>query len=1483
MVLRSVVDGASAVVLGAITGGDHTTNDDTDDAFQTGNRWACPDAWCQNGGAGSVDCSGSGSDNLLELPASVFADLRDGSFEIEVASVSSGTGHWASNRAILEISTDLEHASAFTNVIIGNETVVAANASASSSGGITMEYSDPATWSAHTSRSVTFPNAAPLVYEVTRTSTQVSGATYELKGDITVEAGATLMTPPILEIPEGRTLILGGHLMGAQHIVVTGEGARLVLKATASAAFGNIMEVGQFHWRTLTISGGAHLETEDVVQTITARSISLAANEKTGRDSLITARHTLVLRGHHIEIGAEGKINGRGLGYQERQGPGAPRSGTKSDMSGICKAASHGGVGAGQPWSVDDGLGGYGSIRRPTERGSGGWDDGQEGGAAVILEAVDELVLLTEHNRVNLSGSLKAGLNISGDNDDVFNTTHMACPYEAPTPNVPLSFTPAGTTRLLALRFQGARLDTVGPGPSKMAAEDITVINSPTKSMLGLGVAGNNSGVADSYANNWTLSSFLSTSPTNALSTKGNGLQLSTYANAWRVNTAGHGSRTYVAWYKGSQAEATAGADDPTCGVAFFGDYDEQTSYLSFGLDGGYVAVCLAGEASKARGSTLVSDDNWHMLAWVYDDAAKTITAYADVNGTIAAEVTFDATLCGNQGLCRLYTVGNGVLAGGAPYIQAPTALDDIQIYTSALSLSQLQDIRTVYTNNGTTFPVSVHPSGCDNEDKCAAGAHEDVELQIPGCVDGGGGGGDSNCVAARARVICNADANVTNVIVSKWARGRGMYEGQTLRVQQSAVGEATRTGYFTFEVAAEHLTDSATYPTTWPFVDTTTSEMSRGAGFVKIDGEIDVDAKETSTGAGSGGSIQIRSTGSLLGTGILKANGGGAGTAAYGGGGGRISVHCDCDKEDTLVKTAYGGESAKSTAVKRHGGAGTVYTNYTNVPNHVYVGNDGRTRDYLGFNRTLIDDNRGFISPQTHDDNVGTMKTISGISVPTHSETAGFVPDFTLDDDNENSSQLRRDFTSRIPTTLLFATEDPSLDFETSNQTTIHTLEITDGAHVVLTVPELEVGAPSDPTVAAVTRVHRLTGDGYGRLRVSNQTTLIVREEDFDFEFGHEVEATPGETFDLRVHLAIEHGGRVMSPKTVTTGGLGVAMRHQWAGLWSGPENFVLDSNQEMIVAASASTNVGQPGIIELDGSLTVSRGSKVEFKRCDLDSFCDVSVDLTVAKFLNISHQGQLIVGTRMSLACPSISIGESPSAGESALAVKGGKPLTIVGDFLELHARSKIDGNSGGHQVKRVKDGLVHPHWDDVHGYGQGPGSYETQHMDGQRTNTSDEIRLGYGGSHGGVGGYMYIWRTDRGQMKYRGGDPPDNEAGGGTLGYGSYKSPTSMGSAGSPGYEWITYGGDGGAAIAFHLNNAIINGEISVDGGKRRQHRFGSVQDWRGWRCWRQRFVPSQRKSLWYRLHYGKRWRRRDWIDERRWWRRWPHLRRVHWCG
>ena len=82
------------------------------------------------------------------------------------------------------------------------------------------------------------------------------------------------------------------------------------------------------------------------------------------------------------------------------------------------------------------------------------------------------------------------------------------------------------------------------------------------------------------------------------------------------------------------------------------------------------------------------------MLAWIYNRNDNTFTAYADPAGN-DREISLDATPCNSHELCRL-AVGNGIMASGAP-IEAPTALDDIQIYAGALTVSQLQEIRSAY------------------------------------------------------------------------------------------------------------------------------------------------------------------------------------------------------------------------------------------------------------------------------------------------------------------------------------------------------------------------------------------------------------------------------------------------------------------------------------------------------------------------------------------------------------------------------------------------------------------------------------------------------------------------------------------------------------------------------------------------------------------------------------------------------------------
>ena len=67
-------------------------------------------------------------------------------------------------------------------------------------------------------------------------------------------------------------------------------------------------------------------------------------------------------------------------------------------------------------------------------------------------------------------------------------------------------------------------------------------------------------------------------------------------------------------------------------------------------------------------------------------------------------------------------------------------------------------------------------------------------------------------------------------------------------------------------------------------------------------------------------------------------------------------------------------------------------------------------------------------------------------------------------------------------------------IDVGAFNQTTIHTLEIIDGAFVVLAAPGLEPGSLSDAKVASVTSVNRLEGDGTGRLRIVDDSTMIIK-----------------------------------------------------------------------------------------------------------------------------------------------------------------------------------------------------------------------------------------------------------------------------------------------------------------------------------------------------------------------------------------------------
>ena len=169
-------------------------------------------------------------------------------------------------------------------------------------------------------------------------------------------------------------------------------------------------------------------------------------------------------------------------------------------------------------------------------------------------------------------------------------------------------------------------------------------------------------------------------------------------------------SRTYIAWYKGSdQTQKEDLGDAESCAVPVFGD-PTLFSTMGLGLQDGKIAVCNKGKG--ARGVTDLTDGEWHMLAWVFDsgNTCGGVTAtrmYAgDLAGNFGLEkehcTTYDCqcTTCLTNTYCTLDRIGVG-----HPSQQSPSALDGIQIYEVALTEAQLEEI---YDTGLNTFAAAM-------------------------------------------------------------------------------------------------------------------------------------------------------------------------------------------------------------------------------------------------------------------------------------------------------------------------------------------------------------------------------------------------------------------------------------------------------------------------------------------------------------------------------------------------------------------------------------------------------------------------------------------------------------------------------------------------------------------------------------------------------------------------------------------------------
>ncbi len=207
---------------------------------------------------------------------------------------------------------------------------------------------------------------------------------------------------------------------------------------------------------------------------------------------------------------------------------------------------------------------------------------------------------------------------------------------------------PSGTTRLLALSFNGGSMGKSGSW------------NTP--STQGSPTYNNTGGTLNSgYGSGWSSGTYLSPS------------ELS--------GTQSNRNKTFIAWYKGTQSNGTNSAYSP--GVPIFGD-DSGSVHLGFGLEDG--KICICGGSSATKGTTSLNDGNWRMLAFTCttNDIAE---AYCDASGTMTKEIS-------NKGIATSYNkvdhIGTGYPYSGMDY---PTALDAIQIYQGILTQTQLQAI----------------------------------------------------------------------------------------------------------------------------------------------------------------------------------------------------------------------------------------------------------------------------------------------------------------------------------------------------------------------------------------------------------------------------------------------------------------------------------------------------------------------------------------------------------------------------------------------------------------------------------------------------------------------------------------------------------------------------------------------------------------------------------------------------------------------
>lgn len=365
-----------------------------------------------------------------------------------------------------------------------------------------------------------------------------------------------------------------------------------------------------------------------------------------------------------------------------------------------------------------------------------------------------------------------------------FGLTSYNIPNNGVKPND--MYQPAGTTRLLGLSFTTPSITTT-----------------ETNSTLSVSTTTLSPSVFEGYATNF--SNNVGSGDLNS----GRGLKINS------LGTINGVSRTFVAWYKGTQTYSRWSETSASVGpqwspsVPIFAD-PRGSVYLGFGLDGGRLCVT---EDRNLTGGKVIADNNWHCLVWTINSSNR-INAWVDGYRVLYDFKTYTSPTNNN-----LDFIGQGY--NYSANVVSPTNLDGIQVYNGVLSDAQIKEIASA---GGTLADPYVYARYWRVRTD-AGGSHQPRWSRI---------------------VMRNKDGNIVNVSVATGdnCSDSGNIDGSgTVYTYDSGSSVAMVGGgmYTVYSGARSmvHILEYSSNGSTWTEYNRTNINTNQGCGFYLTDGTI--------------------------------------------------------------------------------------------------------------------------------------------------------------------------------------------------------------------------------------------------------------------------------------------------------------------------------------------------------------------------------------------------------------------------------------------------------------------------------------------------------------------------------------------------------------------------------------------------------------------------------------------------------------------